>query len=148
MGDYIAGEYIYGLVMSVGPSSAEIRFGDYRASLTEAGTKWAGGPPSKLLLKGDLVVCKVNKADNDKKVLDVTLDQLPLVDAALICLESKTGDVKAMVGVMILQLASLTMRPRPNGRPVRRSSRLFMRQPSKTALPLTRSSAPSLTSIR
>lgn len=98
MGDYVAGEYIYGLVMSVGPASAEVRFGDYRASLTEAGTKWAGGPPSKLLRKGDLVVFKVNKADNDKKVLDVMLDQLPSVDGALICLESKTGDVKAMVG--------------------------------------------------
>ncbi|MEK6288609.1 MAG: PBP1A family penicillin-binding protein [Acidobacteriota bacterium] len=98
MGDYVAGEYIYGLVMSVGTSSAEVRFGDYRASLTDAATKWAGGPPSKLLRKGDLAVFKVNKADNDKKVLEVTLDQLPSVDGSLICLESKTGDVKAMVG--------------------------------------------------
>jgi membrane carboxypeptidase/penicillin-binding protein len=32
------------------------------------------------------------KADNDKRV-DVSLDQLPSVDGALICLESKTGDV-------------------------------------------------------
>jgi len=98
MGDYVPGEYIYGLVMSVGSSSAEIRFGDYKASLTDAGTKWAGGAPSRLLRKGDLAVFKVNKADNEKKVLDVALDQLPSVDGALICLESKTGDVKAMVG--------------------------------------------------
>ncbi|MEK6323876.1 MAG: PBP1A family penicillin-binding protein [Acidobacteriota bacterium] len=98
MGGYVAGEYIYGLVMSVGPSSAEVRFGDYRASLTDAGTKWAGFPSSKLVRKGDLAVFKVIKADNDKKVLDVTLDQLPAVDGSLICLESKTGDVKAMVG--------------------------------------------------
>jgi len=98
MGDYIAGEYIYGLVMSVGGASAEVRFGDYKATLTDAGTKWAGFPPSKLLRRGDLAVFKINKADNDKKVLDVALDQLPSVDGALICLESKTGDVKAMVG--------------------------------------------------
>lgn len=98
MGDYIAGEYIYGLVMSVSGSSAEVRFGDYKATLTDAGTKWAGFPPSKLLRRGDFAVFKINKADNDKKVLDVALDQLPSVDGALICLESKTGDVKAMVG--------------------------------------------------
>lgn len=98
MGDYQPGEYIYGLVMGVGPSTADIRFGDYKALLTDAGTKWAGGSPSKLLRKGDLAVFKINKADNEKKVLDVTLDQLPSVDGALVCLESKTGEVKAMVG--------------------------------------------------
>jgi penicillin-binding protein 1A len=98
LGDYIAGEYIYGLVMDVQQASADIRFGDYKATLTEAGTKWAGGPPIKLLKKGDLAVFKVLKADNEKKMLEVSLDQLPVVDAALVCIESKTGDVKAMVG--------------------------------------------------
>ena len=98
LGDYAVGEYIYGLVMSVNASAAEIRFGDYKAQLTEAATKWAGASPIKLLRRGDLAVFKVNKSDNEKKVLDVTLDQLPSVDGALICLESKTGDVKAMVG--------------------------------------------------
>lgn len=98
LGDYAVGEYIYGLVMSVNATAAEVRFGDYKASLNDAGTKWAGGPPIKLLRRGDLAVFKVNKADTEKKTLDVTLDQLPSVDGALICLESKTGDVKAMVG--------------------------------------------------
>ena len=98
MGDYVAGEYIYGLVMSVSASSAEVRFGDYKATLTDAATKWAGASPSKLLRKGDLAVFKVIKPDNEKKLLEVTLDQLPSVDGALLCLESKTGDVKAMVG--------------------------------------------------
>ncbi len=98
MGDYQPGEYIYGLVMGVGASTAEVRFGDYKATLTDPVTKWAGGSPSKLLRKGDLAVFKINKADNEKKVLDVSLDQLPSVDGALVCLESKTGEVKAMVG--------------------------------------------------
>ncbi|HVG19875.1 MAG TPA: PBP1A family penicillin-binding protein [Blastocatellia bacterium] len=98
LGDYLPGEYIYGLVANVTPANAEVRFGDYKAVVTEANTKWAGGPPSRLLKKGDLAVFKVTKADNDKKVLEVTLDQLPSVDGALVCIESKTGEVKAMVG--------------------------------------------------
>ena len=98
MGDYVAGEYIYGLVMNITGANAEVRFGDYKVTLNDAQTRWAGGPPSKLLRRGDLAVFKVIKADNDKKLLEVTLDQLPLVDGALVCLESKTGDVKAMVG--------------------------------------------------
>lgn len=98
LGAYVAGEYIYGLVMNVSGTGAEVRFGDYKVALTEAQTRWAGGPPSKLLKRGDLAVFKVVKADNDKKLLEVMLDQLPSVDGALVCLESKTGDVKAMVG--------------------------------------------------
>jgi penicillin-binding protein 1A len=98
LGSYVAGEYIYGLIMSVSGAGAEARFGDYKVTLSEAQTRWAGGPPSKLLRRGDLAVFKVVKADNDKKQLEVMLDQLPSVDGALVCLESKTGDVKAMVG--------------------------------------------------
>src|ERR1044071_7686924 len=84
--------------MNVTPAGAEVRFGDYKAVVTEAKTKWAGGPPSRLLKRGDLAVFKITKADNDKKTLEVNLDQVPSVDGSLICLESKTGDVKAMVG--------------------------------------------------
>ena len=98
LGSYVAGEYIYGLIMNVSGAGAEARFGDYRVALTEAQTRWAGGPPSKLLKRGDLAVFKVVKADNEKKLLEIMLDQLPAVDGALVCLESKTGDVKAMVG--------------------------------------------------
>jgi penicillin-binding protein 1A len=98
LGSYVAGEYIYGLIMSVSGAGAEVRFGDYRVSITEAQTRWTGGPPSKLLKRGDLAVFKVVKADNEKKLLEIMLDQLPAVDGALVCLESKTGDVKAMVG--------------------------------------------------
>ena len=98
MGNYVAGEYIFGLVMGVGAASAEVRFGYYKSTITEANTKWAGGSPSKLLKKGDLAVFKVIKADNEKKVLEVNLDQTPSVDGALVCVDSKTGEVKAMVG--------------------------------------------------
>jgi len=98
LGDYLPGEYLYGLVMNVTPTSADLRFGDYKAVITEANTKWAGGPPSRLLKRGDLPVFKVIKVDNDKKTLEVNLDQVPSVDGALVCIDSKNGDIKAMVG--------------------------------------------------
>ncbi|HEU4388613.1 MAG TPA: PBP1A family penicillin-binding protein [Blastocatellia bacterium] len=98
LGDYVAGEYIYGLVMNASAGGADVRFGDYRATVTEVSTKWAGGSPSRLLRRGDLAVFKVTKADNEKKALEVTLDQVPAVDGALICLDVKTGAVRAMVG--------------------------------------------------
>lgn len=98
LGDYLPGEYIYGLVVSVGPTGADVRFGDYRASIDETNTKWTGASPGKLLKKGDLAVFKVVKVDAEKKLLEVNLDQLPAVEGALVCIETKTGEVKAMVG--------------------------------------------------
>jgi penicillin-binding protein 1A len=98
LGDYQTGDYVFGLVTDVSGTGANIKFGDYKASITEANTKWAGGPPSKLLKRGDLAVFKVAKVDSEKKTLDVNLDQVPAVDGALVCLDSKTGEVKAMVG--------------------------------------------------
>jgi penicillin-binding protein 1A len=98
VGDYLPGDYIYGLVMNVSGTTAEVRFGDYKATVTEANTKWAGASPGKLLKRGDLAVFRVAKVEKDKRVLEVNLDQLPAVDGSLICIESKTGEVRAMVG--------------------------------------------------
>ena len=98
LNDYIAGEYLFGLVTKINGANAEIKFGDYTATLTDAGSSWAGGSPAKLLKVGDLAVFKVGKVDEAAKRLDVTLDQMPAVDGALMCIESKTGAVKAMVG--------------------------------------------------
>jgi penicillin-binding protein 1A len=73
MGDYAAGEYIYGLVTSVGASSAEVRFGDYKAALTDAGS--AGWP---LLCQSDRHV----QDSGQGGPLDL---DLPRADAAQAC---------------------------------------------------------------
>ncbi|HUK90687.1 MAG TPA: transglycosylase domain-containing protein, partial [Blastocatellia bacterium] len=46
MGDYQVNDYVFGLVMDSNPAGSNIKFGDYSAVITEANTKWAGGPPS------------------------------------------------------------------------------------------------------
>ncbi|MGH9825746.1 MAG: penicillin-binding protein 1A, partial [Blastocatellia bacterium] len=97
-GDYRTGDYLFGLVMNVNAIGADIRFGDYHASINDSNTKWAGGPPNKLLKRGDLAVFKVLKIDDQKKTMEVNLDQEPAVNGSLICLDSKTGEIKAMVG--------------------------------------------------
>jgi len=98
LGNYLVGEYVFGLVTKISGANAEIKFGDYTATLTDAGSKWAGGTPARLFKVGDLAVFKVGKVDEAAKRLEVTLDQMPAVDGALLCIDSKTGDIKAMVG--------------------------------------------------
>src|SRR5262249_50263680 len=54
--------------------------------------------PSKLFKRGDLAQFKVEAIDPLKKSLSVKLDPEPDVQAALILLDVKSGEIKAMVG--------------------------------------------------
>lgn len=98
--DYEEGEYIKGLVMSVNPSSdtAEVRFGRYTSTVTVKNMGRSGKKPASEFKPGLLPEFQVNKVDNDKKTLEVTLAQVPEVQAAMVTINSKTGEIVSMVG--------------------------------------------------
>jgi penicillin-binding protein 1A len=54
--------------------------------------------PSDLLKMGDVVHVRMKEPIKDGQPMIFTLDQEPLVQGALLCLDPKTGYVKAMVG--------------------------------------------------
>lgn len=54
--------------------------------------------PSDLLKTGDVVHVRVKESPKKDQLLILALDQEPLVQGALLCLDPKTGYVKAMVG--------------------------------------------------
>jgi penicillin-binding protein 1A len=54
--------------------------------------------PSELLKPGQVVHVRVKELPKKDQALVVTLDQEPLAQAALVCLDPKTGYIKAMVG--------------------------------------------------
>src|SRR5262245_7398335 len=87
------------MVLSVKPRTAQIKFGEYEANLSEAEAAWTGKKSLSGLLKvGDLALFRVLEVDSAKKRLKVTLYQQPEVQGALVALESASGAVKAMVG--------------------------------------------------
>ncbi len=52
----------------------------------------------KALKKGDIIEVRLDKKRKNSDQWDLLLEQAPLAQAALLCLETETGQVKAMVG--------------------------------------------------
>ncbi|PYV89069.1 MAG: penicillin-binding protein [Acidobacteria bacterium] len=95
----VPGNRITGLVISVKPKSALIKFGKYAAQITEQNIAWIGKRSlAKTFSPGDLALFKVLNVDLSKKQLRVELDQRPLVQGGLVVIESSSGEIKAMVG--------------------------------------------------
>lgn len=91
------GDYVTALVMEVGPRSASLRIGPYRAQLTADGVAWTGRrSPRQLLKVGDLATVRIVALEGQQA--QVELEQKPRVQGALVAIENTTGAVKAMVG--------------------------------------------------
>ncbi|MCO5333943.1 MAG: PBP1A family penicillin-binding protein [Pyrinomonadaceae bacterium] len=98
--DYKEGEYIKGLVVKASPTSDEVgvRFGRYKAIVRPGNMGRSGRRPVAELKPGFLAEFLVKKVDNEHQLLDVELQQVPEVQAALTCINSHTGEIVAMVG--------------------------------------------------
>jgi len=91
------GDYAPGLVMTVEPTFASIRIGQFHAMLTPADFVWTGQKsPPKLLKVGDLVVVSIKEVAGS--TVRAELEQQPVAQAALLAIDNPTGEVKAMVG--------------------------------------------------
>jgi len=78
---------------------ARLRIGPYHADLDKAGFTWTRKTSAADLFKpGDLVEAAVTKIDEATGAATVTLDQTPLVEGAIVAIENRTGQIKAMVG--------------------------------------------------
>ncbi|HUK32674.1 MAG TPA: penicillin-binding transpeptidase domain-containing protein, partial [Vicinamibacterales bacterium] len=79
--------------------AARLRVGSYHADLTRDGYTWTYKTSAEALFKpGDLIDVEVTKVDDGTKAVGVKLEQTPLAEAALIAIDNRTGQVKAMVG--------------------------------------------------
>ncbi len=78
---------------------ARLRVGPYHADLAKEGYAWTRkASAADLFQPGDLVEVAVAKIDDAALTAAVTLDQTPIVEGALIAIENRTGQIKAMVG--------------------------------------------------
>ncbi len=98
--EYEEGEYLKGLVVKVNPASDEVgvRFGSYKAVVTAKDMGRSGKRPKDELKPGLLGEFLVKKVDPQNQVLQVELSQEPEIQAALVTIDSHTGEIAAMVG--------------------------------------------------
>ena len=78
---------------------ARVRIGRYHADLGKEGYVWTRRVSAGDLFKtGDLVEVAIAKLDEATGAATVTLDQTPVIEGALLAIENRTGQIRAMVG--------------------------------------------------
>ncbi len=98
--EYQEGEFIKGLVMSVDKAtdSAKVRFGRYSTTLTVKNMGNSGKKPSSEFQPGYLAEFEVKEINESDRTLSVELTQVPEIQASIVSLNAKTGEIVAMVG--------------------------------------------------
>jgi penicillin-binding protein 1A len=91
--------YTHALVTQVSPGAVEVRFGQHKATLSQAEVAWTKRKlkPPGMLHVGDIVYLKVLALDAGGKSR-VSLEQDSGAEGALVAIDNATGEIKAMVG--------------------------------------------------
>lgn len=102
-----------GVVIDVNDKAgtATVRMGDARGIISVEDIRWARKPNpkqayyqtrvkkvSRVLKTGDVILVRVGKKQESGDLWDLSLDQVPDAQSALLCIEAETGLVKVMVG--------------------------------------------------
>src|SRR5215467_7637422 len=91
------GSYVTGLVMALDDRYATIKIGTYRAVISGSDLAWTGRKkPSELLKVGDLAQFSVQEMR--ETTARVQLEQQPAPQAAMVAIDTPTGEIKALVG--------------------------------------------------
>ncbi|QTA78124.1 Penicillin-binding protein 1A [Desulfonema limicola] len=105
----IQGDIVNAVVDNIDSKEREIRvfLGKDQGIISFNTMKWAGHKADRkaktnnlaqALVPGDLIWVRLEQKNKDTGYWDLTLEQTPKTQSALICLESGTGHVKAMIG--------------------------------------------------
>jgi len=89
------------VVLEVGAGQATLNLGERSAVLKPEGVKWTGTTSLEWLLKpGDLVLVRLPEtlSEDPQQPLEVSLLQEPSVEAALIAMDNRSGEILALVG--------------------------------------------------
>jgi penicillin-binding protein 1A len=109
----LAGTKTKGVVIAVDDAAGRVtvRLGNTKGYILLEDMRWARRPdpaifhyqapvqrPSAVLNVGDVIQVAVKGPAKEPATWDLSLDQTPIVQAALLCIEAETGLVKVMVG--------------------------------------------------
>ena len=96
-----AGDIVPALVTAVptaATGSVRLRIGERDAEITAKSLAWTRTKPSELLKVGDLIEVEVRTIDKAGALRDLSLEQTPLVQGAIVAIDNRTGQIRAMVG--------------------------------------------------
>ncbi len=92
-------DIVPGIVLDPTNTPATVKIGGYKAQLTPQDIAWTKAKaPSEILKRGDIALFMIRAIHPAERMVDVTLEQKPKVQAAFLAIQPSTGEVKAMVG--------------------------------------------------
>jgi penicillin-binding protein 1A len=91
-------DIVPGVVANVSATSARVRVGEQMVELRPDAFAWTRRAPPALFKVGDLIDIRVAKVDEAGKIASASLEQSPLVEGALVAIDNRTGQIRAMVG--------------------------------------------------
>lgn len=93
------GDIVPAIVREVSASAIELRAGRLTVTIDPKGYAWTGRKnPSQLVAPGDLVETRLLTIAADTNTATGTLEQPPMVQGAVLAIDNRTGEIKAMVG--------------------------------------------------
>jgi penicillin-binding protein 1A len=94
----LAGDIVPALVSFVGSGGARVRIAEYDVELPRSAFAWTRRTSAAALFTvGDLIEVEV-RALEGKRPSELRLEQPPVVEGALLAVDNRTGQVRAMVG--------------------------------------------------
>lgn len=87
------------LVPPLPPSTARLRVGPYTADLAPGGFAWTKKTAAGQLVRpGDLIEVRISEINETTHTASVSLEQEPTLEGALVAIDNRTGQIRAMVG--------------------------------------------------
>jgi penicillin-binding protein 1A len=75
-----------------------LRAGRYYVEVAKAGYEWTHKKGPDFVKPGDLVAVKMLTIDEDGRFATASLDQDPVIEGALVAIDNRTGQIRAMIG--------------------------------------------------
>jgi penicillin-binding protein 1A len=86
------------VVTAVSPAGAKARIDQQIVDLRGESIAWVRRPPPQAFKVGDLIELRIDNVDGSGRIAAVSLEQPPLVEGALVAIDNRTGQIRAMVG--------------------------------------------------
>ena len=87
------------VVADLDATTIHLRAGAYQVTIDKKGYAWTRKTaPAQLVRRGDLVEARLLTLDQGARTATASIDQPPLVEGAVLAIDNRTGQIKAMVG--------------------------------------------------
>ena len=92
------GDIVPALVTGIDRGRMQVRVGRRSGLIDRVGYKWTNRAPERLVRAGDLIEIAVTGLDDKTDAVVGTLEQEPIVQGAVLAIDNRTGQIRAMVG--------------------------------------------------